>query len=88
MLEFLAMNWQWILLGVLILALLAVALLAKPVRVWFRATGFILDIAASYKRNAKAIPGNIFVSEVTYRCDSRDVVADCIVRLGGVDIQV
>jgi len=76
MLEFVTMSWQWILLSVLILAVLAVILLAKPVRVWFRAIAFILDIAAGYKRNAKAIPRNIFVSEVTYRCGSRDVVAD------------
>ena len=76
MLDFLTVNWQWILLSVLILAVLAIALLAKPVRVWFRATAFILDIAAGYKRNAKAIPRNVYVSEVTYRCGSRDVVAD------------
>ena len=76
MLEFVTLNWQWILPGLIILAVLAIALLAKPVRVWFRATAFILDIAASYKRNTKVIPRNISVSEVTYRCGSRDIVAD------------
>jgi len=76
MLEFVTMSWQWILLGAIILALLAVALLVKPVQVWFRATAFILDLGASYKRNAKVIPRSILISEVTYDCGSRDVVAD------------
>jgi len=76
MLEFITVNWQWILPGVIVLAVLAVALLVRPVRVWFRATAFILDIAASYKRNTKVIPGNISLSEVTYSCGSRNVVAD------------
>lgn len=76
MLEFVTVNWQWILLGIIILAVLAMALLAKPVQVWFRVTAFILDLAASYKRNAKVIPRSILISEVTYGCGSRDVVAD------------
>ena len=76
MIEFLAVNWQWILLSVIILAVLAVALLVKPVRVCFRVTAFILDLSASYKRNTKVIPRNTLVSEITYGCGSRDVVAD------------
>jgi len=76
MLEFISMNWQWVLPGVIVLAVLAIALLVRPVRVWFRASGFILDVAASYKRNTKVIPRSISVSEVTYVCGSRDVVAD------------
>ncbi len=76
MLEFLTVNWQWILLGLMFFALLAIALLAKPVRVWFKVTAFILDLGASYKRNTKIIPRSILVSEVTYGCGSRDVVAD------------
>lgn len=76
MLEFVTLNWQWILPGIIILAVLAIALLAKPVRVWFRATAFILDLAASYKRKAKIIPRNVRISEVTYGCGNRDVVAD------------
>ncbi len=76
MFEFFAVNWQWILLSAIVLAVLAVALLAKPVRVWFRVTAFILDLGASYKRNARAIRRKILISEVTYGCGNRDVVAD------------
>jgi dienelactone hydrolase len=75
LLEFITSNWQWILPGIIVLAVLA-ALLTKPVRVWLRSTAFILDLAASYKRNAKIIPRSIFVSEITYGCGSQDVVAD------------
>src|SRR4030066_8230 len=76
MLEFVAVNWQWILLSVIILVVVALALLTKPVQVWFRVTAFILDLGASYKRNTKVIPRSIHISEVTYGCGSRDVVAD------------
>jgi dienelactone hydrolase len=76
MFEFVAVNWQWILLSVIILVVLALALLTKPVQVWFRVTAFILDLGASYKRNTKVIPRSIHISEVTYGCGSRDVVAD------------
>ncbi|UCH51695.1 MAG: hypothetical protein JSV54_02760, partial [Chloroflexota bacterium] len=76
MFEFFTVNWQWILPSVIVLAVLAVVLLAKPVRVWFRVTAFILDLGASYKRNARAIPRKILISEVTYDCGSREVVAD------------
>ena len=76
MLEFVTMSWHWILLSVIVLTVLVIALLAKPVRVGIRATAFILDLGVSYKWNAKAIPKNILISEVTYSCGDRDIVAN------------
>lgn len=76
MLEFVTINWQWVLLGIIVLAVLAIALLIKPVQVGFRTTAFILDLFASYKREARVIPRKVLISEVTYSCGSRDVMAD------------
>jgi dienelactone hydrolase len=76
MLEFIAMNWQWILLGLVIIVVLAIILLTKPVRVGFRTAATMLDLGFSYKRKARAIPKNIIISEVTYSCGGRDIVAD------------
>ncbi|MBM3142189.1 MAG: hypothetical protein FJ005_03955 [Chloroflexi bacterium] len=76
MLEFVTMNWHWILLSVIVLTVLVIALLAKPIQVGLRTTAFILDLGVSYKWNAKAIPKNILISEVTYRCGDKDIVAN------------
>ena len=83
MLEFITSNWQWLLPVVIILVLLAIAFLVKPVRVWFRATAFILDLAASYKSKARIIPRSISVSEITVDCGGRNVLADLYRPTGG-----
>lgn len=70
------MHWQWILLGLIVLVVVVVALLAKPVQVWFRTSALLLDLGFSYKWNVHTIPRNIIISEVKYSCDDRDIVAD------------
>jgi len=50
--------------------------MVKPVKVGFRVAATMLDLSASYKRNVKAIPKNIFTTEVTYSCGGRDIVAN------------
>ena len=76
MLEFIAGSWQWILLSIIVVAALAMILLAKPVQVGLRTVAAMLDLGASYKRGVKVIPKNIVVSEVTYSCGDRNIVAD------------
>jgi len=76
MLGFVTMNWQWILLGLIILIVLAIVFLTKPVQVGLRSAALILLLGASYKRNAKAVPRSILVSEVTCSYGDRDIVAD------------
>jgi len=76
MLEFVAMSWQWILLSLIVIVVLAMIFLAKPVKVGLRAAAAMLDLGASYKRNVKAIPKNILTSEVAYSCGDRDIVAN------------
>src|SRR4030042_775817 len=76
MLEFVAMSWQWILLSLIVIVVLAIILMAKPVQVGLRTAATMLDLGASYKRNVKVIPKNILISEVTYSCSGRDIVAD------------
>jgi dienelactone hydrolase len=70
------MNWQWILLSLIIIVVLAIILMSKPVRVGLRTAATMLDLGLSYKRKAKAIPKNILISEVTYSCGGRDIVAN------------
>jgi dienelactone hydrolase len=76
MLEFVAMSWQWILLSLIVIVVLAVILLTKPVKVGLRVAATMLDLGASYKRNVKAIPKNILTSEAAYPCGDRDIVAN------------
>jgi len=76
MFEFLTNNWQWILAGLVVLAVLAVFFLAKPVRVGLKTLAMIASLGISYKKNTGAIPGNILVTEVTFRCGDRDIVAN------------
>jgi len=76
MLGFVAMSWQWILLSLIVIVVLAIILLTKPVQVGLRTAATMLDLAASYKRNVRVIPKNILISEVTYSCGDRDIVAD------------
>jgi dienelactone hydrolase len=76
MLEFLTNNWQWILVCVIALALLAVVFLARPVRVGLKTAAMIVSLGISYKKNTGSIPGNIHVSEVTFGCGDRDIVAN------------
>jgi len=76
MLEFVAMSWQWILLSLIVIVVLAMIFLAKPVKVGLRAAAAMLDLGASYKRNVKAIPKNILTAEVAYSCGDRDIVAN------------
>jgi dienelactone hydrolase len=76
MLEFVAASWQWILLSLVVIALLAIILLTKPVQVGLRTVAAILDLGISYKRGVKVISKNILISEVTYSCGDRDIVAD------------
>jgi hypothetical protein len=76
MLEFLTHNWQWILAGLIAVAVLVVIFLAKPVRVGLKTLAMIVSLGISYKKNTGAIPGSILVSEVTFRCGDRDIVAD------------
>ena len=76
MFEFLTMNWQWILVGVIAMAVLALIYLARPVRVGLKTAAMIVSLGISYKKNTGAIPGNILVSEVTFRCGDRDIEAN------------
>jgi dienelactone hydrolase len=76
MLEFVTMSWQWILLSLIVIVVLAIILLTKPVQVGLRTVATMLDLGASYKRSVKVIPKNILISEVTYSCGERDIVAD------------
>jgi dienelactone hydrolase len=76
MLEFLTHNWQWILLGLVALAVLTVVFRAKPVRVGLKTAAMIVSLGISYKKNTGVIPGSVFVSEVTFRCGDRDIVAN------------
>jgi dienelactone hydrolase len=76
MLEFLTNNWQWILVCLIALALLAVAFIARPVRVGLKTAAMIVSLGISYKKNTGSIPGNIHVSEVTFGCGDRDIVAN------------
>lgn len=70
------MGWQWILLILIILIVLVVALLTKPVQTGLRATALLLDLGVSYKWKTNAIPRSIVISEVTYPCGNRDIVAN------------
>jgi dienelactone hydrolase len=74
--EFLTVNWQWILAGLIAVAVLVVIFLAKPVRVGLKTAAMIVSLGVSYKRNTGAIPENVLVSEVTIRCGDRDIVAN------------
>jgi dienelactone hydrolase len=76
MFEFLAHNWLWILAGVIALAVLAVVFQARPVRVGLKTVAMIVSLGISYKKNTGSIPGNIHVSEVTFGCGDRDIVAN------------
>ena len=76
MLEFVTMSWQWILLSLIVIVVLAIILLAKPVQVGLRTAAAILDLGVSYKRNAKVIRKNILISEVTYSSGDRDIAAN------------
>jgi dienelactone hydrolase len=76
MFEFLTHNWQWILLGLVALAMLTVVFLAKPVRVGLKTTAMIVSLGVSYKKNTGATPRSILVSELTFRCSDRDIVAN------------
>ena len=76
MLEFLTDNWQWILVGLLALALVAVVFLVKPVRVGLKTLAMIVSLGISYKKDSDAIPGNVLVSEVTYRSGNREIAAN------------
>ncbi len=69
------MNWQWILIGFIVLAILAVFLLVRPVQVGLRATALLLDLGVGYQWQTGAIPRRIDVSEITYPCGSRTVTA-------------
>jgi dienelactone hydrolase len=76
MLEFLTNNWHWILVCLIALALLAVAFIARPVRVGLKTAAMIVSLGISYKKNTGSIPGNIHVFEVTFGCGDRDIVAN------------
>ncbi|MCX6009386.1 MAG: hypothetical protein NTW48_05045 [Chloroflexi bacterium] len=70
------MSWQWILLSLIAIVVIAIILLAKPVKVGLRTAAAILDLGVSYKQNAKAIRKNILISEVTYSSGDRDIAAN------------
>ncbi|MCK4722567.1 MAG: hypothetical protein KAT75_04650, partial [Dehalococcoidia bacterium] len=70
------MNWQWILIGFIVLTVLALTLLARPVRVGLKTAALILDLGVSHKWGTSAIPRGIVISEVTYSCGNRTIVAN------------
>jgi len=76
MFEFLTVNWRWILLGLIALAVLALVFLAKPVRVGLKTAAMIVSLGISYKKNSGGTPRNILVSEVTFQCGDRNIVAN------------
>jgi len=70
------MNWQWALVGFLIVAVLALPLLTKPVQVGLRTAALILDLGASHQWKTSAIPRGILISEVIYPCGNRTITAN------------
>jgi len=70
------MNWQWALVGFVIVAVLVLPLLAKPVQVGLRTAALILDLGASHQWKISAIPRGILISEVTYPCGNRTITAN------------
>ncbi len=71
-----AMGWQWILLILIILIVLVAVLLTKPVQTGLRTTALLIDLGVSYKWKTNAIPRSIVISEVTYPCGNREIVAN------------
>jgi hypothetical protein len=74
--EFVINNWLWTVVGLLVLAVLAVVFTSRPVRVGVKTLTMIVSLGVSYKKNSDAIPHNIAVSEVIFRCGDRDIAAN------------
>ena len=70
------MNWQWILIGFTVLAILALALLAKPVQVGLRSAALLIDLGVSYQWKTNVIPRGILITEITYPYGNRTITAD------------
>ncbi|MBM4446381.1 MAG: hypothetical protein FJ023_03395 [Chloroflexi bacterium] len=71
-----AMGWQWIILILIIPIVLVVVLLTKPVQTGLRTIALLIDLGVSYRWKTNAIPKSIVISEVTYPCGNRDIVAN------------
>jgi len=69
-------GWQWMLLILIILIVLVAVLLTKPVQTGLRTAALLIDLGVSYKWKTSAVPRRIVVSEVTYPCSNRDIVAN------------
>lgn len=70
------MNWKWIPIGFIIVAVLALSLLAKPVQVGLRTAALLIDLGISYQWKTSAIPRSILISEIAYPCDNRTITAN------------
>lgn len=71
-----AVGWQWILLILIVLIVLIVALLTKPVQTGIRTIALLIDLGVSYKSKSTAIPRSILISEITYHCGNRNIIAN------------
>jgi dienelactone hydrolase len=76
MIQFLISSWPWILAFVLVATLLAVFLLAKPVRVGVKTLATIVKLGLSYKKNTGDVPGDVIVKEVIFNCGDREIAAN------------
>jgi dienelactone hydrolase len=69
------MNWKSILIILVVVVLFVAAFLTKPVQVGIRADTLFVDMGLNYKWHV-TVPRNISISEVTYPCGDRTVVAN------------
>jgi hypothetical protein len=76
MFEFLINSWQWLVVGLVAVVVLAAVFTSKPVRVGIKTLAMIVSLGISYRKNASTVPGKILVSEVKFRCGNRDIVAN------------
>lgn len=67
----------------IVLALLVSALFTRPVQTGLKTTVLLIDLGVSYKWKASAIPRSFVISQVTYPCNNREIVAN-LYRPGGI----
>lgn len=60
----------------IVIVLLVSALSTRPVQTGVRTTALLIDLGVSYKWQASAIPRSLIVTEVTYPCGNREIVAN------------
>ena len=76
MAQFFDGNWQWILVGFAVIALLSIFFFSRPVRVGLKTLATIVSLGISYKKNTGAVPAGVTVDEITFGCGDRDIAAN------------